>query len=65
MKKRAGDDAKAASGGRRWDTAKIKNQFQTMLQVAKVSRHHVAFSGHGPPHKRMFACEMKIGRAHV
>ena len=38
----------------------MKQTFQTASTALEMRKHHATFKGHGPPHKRVFSCEMRV-----
>ena len=38
----------------------IKQEFSVATQLLLIKKHHVSYTGHGPPHKRVFSCEVRM-----
>ena len=38
----------------------IKQEFSVATQLLLIKKHHVSYTGHGPPHKRVFSCEARL-----
>jgi ATP-dependent RNA helicase DHX36 len=38
----------------------IKQEFSVATQLLLIKKHHVSYTGHGPPHKRVFSCELRM-----